>query len=126
MADEPQLFSFRRVSNALTHMFDTEGMTMTDILLIADEFEAHRDHELVDEAAMLHPDRVMVVIPGDNSGWENDSSREGESRRNRMMYLLARIADRTGAAVMGTVTEPSLADHGGYAAVVSSRVAAAA
>ena len=99
---------------------------MTDILLIADENEGHRDHELVEEAATLHPDRVMVVIPGDNEGWESDPTESGIRRRDRMMYLLARIADRTGAAVTGTVTEPSLADHGRFAAVVAPRLAAAA
>lgn len=102
------------------------SFTMTDILLIADENEGLRDHELVEEAATLHPDRVMVVIPGDNHGWECDTSDEGTRRRDRLMYLLARIADRTGAAVSGTVTEPSLADHGRFAAVVAPRLAAAA
>lgn len=107
-------------------MFEMEGTAMTDILLIADENEAIRDHELVEEAASLHPDHVMVVIPGDNHGWESDSSAEGAGRRDRLMYLLARIADRTGAAVAGTVASPSLADHGGYAAVVTPRMTAAA
>lgn len=96
---------------------------MTDILLIAEEHEGHRDHELVEEAATLHPDRVMVVIPGANEGWESDPSEEGVRRRDRLMYLLARIADRTGAAVSGAVVEPSLADHGRFAAVVSPTVA---
>ena len=103
-----------------------EGMDMTDILLITDETDSRHDLDLIEEAAMLHPDSVMVVIPGDNHGWESDHGHEAESRRERLMFLLARIADRTGAAVVGTVASPSLADHGGYAAVVAPRVMAAA
>ncbi|MEI6447900.1 MAG: hypothetical protein WCO96_08485 [Actinomycetes bacterium] len=99
---------------------------MTNILLIADERDGHRDHELVEQAAMLHPDSVTVVIPGENNGWEADDSAEGTSRRERLMYLLARIADRTGAAVVGTVSAPSLADQRRYAAVVAPSLAAAA
>lgn len=99
---------------------------MTNILLIADETAGFRDHSLIEEAASLHPDQVTVVIPGVNEGWESDSSAEGTRRRDRLAYLLAKIADRTGAAVMGTVASPVKADTGTYSAVISQPVAAVA
>jgi hypothetical protein len=103
-----------------------EGTDMTEILLIADETTDNRDHELIEEAAALHPDRVTIVIPGDNDRWDSDMSPEASSRRDRIAYLLARVADRTGAAVVGMVTSPSLADHGRFAAVIAPSVAAVA
>ena len=99
---------------------------MTIILLIADEATENGDHLLIEEAASLKPDQVTVVIPGENDGWESDASAEGTRRRDRLAYLLARIADRTGAAVMGTVTSPTKALSGRYAAVVAPSVAVAA
>lgn len=101
-------------------------MTNTEILLIADDRDDRHDHELVEEAAALHPDRVTIVVPGEQHGWETDTSEEGARRRDRLAYLLARVADRTGAAVMGTVASPSLADHGRFAAVVAPSMAVAA
>jgi hypothetical protein len=102
---------------------EREGTTMKNILLIADETTGRTDHLLVEEAAALHPDQVTVVIPGENAGWESDSSVEGTRRRDRLAYLLAKIADRTGAAVMGTVASPARADNGHFAAIVASPVA---
>lgn len=101
-------------------------MTQTQILLIADESDDSHDHELVEEAAALHPDMVTIVVPGESHGWEADSTPSGERRRDRLAYLLARVADRTGAAVMGTVTSPSLTDHGRFAAVVAPSLSVAA
>lgn len=98
---------------------------MKNILLIADEMDS-RDHLLIEEAAAHHPDQVTVVIPGEAEGWESDASAAGMRRRDRLAYLLARIADRTGAAVMGTVSSPSAADNGRYEAVISEAVPLAA
>lgn len=103
-----------------------EGNGMKNILLIADETTDMKDSVLIEEAAALHPDQVTVVIPGESNGWESDSSVEGTRRRDRLANLLARIADRTGAAVMGTVASPSKADDGRFEAVVAPSVAIAA
>jgi formate dehydrogenase maturation protein FdhE len=100
-----------------------EGNGMKNILLIADETTDMKDSVLIEEAAALHPDQVTVLIPGESNGWESDSSAEGTRRRDRLASLLARIADRTGAAVMGTVASPSRADDGHFAAVIAPTVA---
>ena len=96
---------------------------MKNILLIADETTDMKDSVLIEEAAALHPDQVTVLIPGESNGWESDSSAEGTRRRDRLASLLVRIADRTGAAVMGTVAPPSRADDGHFAAVIAPTVA---
>ena len=103
-----------------------EGKGMKNILLIADETTDMTDSVLIEEAAALHPDQVTVVIPGESNGWESDCSAEGTRRRDRLATLLAKIADRTGAAVAGTVAPASRANDGRFEAVISRSVAMAA
>ncbi len=99
---------------------------MKNILLIADETTDMTDSVLIEEAAALHPDQVTVLIPGESNGWESDCSAEGTRRRDRLATLLAKIADRTGAAVAGTVAPASRANDGRFEAVISRSVAMAA
>ncbi|MCX6389200.1 MAG: hypothetical protein WCL20_06900 [Actinomycetes bacterium] len=101
-------------------------MTNTEILLIADNSDDSRDHQLVEEAVALHPDQVTIVVAGESEGWEADASAGGQRRRDRLAYLLARVADRTGAAVVGTISSPSGADTGRFAAVVAPSLQVAA
>ena len=103
-----------------------EGNGMKNILLIADETTDMTDSVLIEEAAALHPDQVTVLIPGESNGWESDSSAEGTRRRDRLATLLAGIADRTGAAVAGTVAPASRANDGRFEAVITPSVAMAA
>ena len=72
---------------------------MSDILAIVDQNNA--DDQLVEEIAKRHPDKVTVLLEDGMADWGIDDSPRGRARRDRLAQLLAKIEQRTGAAVVG-------------------------
>lgn len=72
---------------------------MSDILAIVDRTNA--DDMLVEEIARRHPDKVTVLVQGENADWAEDDSASGRAVRDRLARLLAAIEQRTGAVVVG-------------------------
>ncbi len=72
---------------------------MSDILAIVDQNNA--DDQLVEEIAKRHPDKVTVLLEDGMADSSLDDSPRGRARRDRLAQLLAKIEQRTGAAVVG-------------------------
>ena len=72
---------------------------MSDILAIVDQNNA--DDQLVEEIAKRHPDKVTVLLQDGMADSSLDDSPRGRARRDRLAQLLAKIEQRTGAAVVG-------------------------
>lgn len=72
---------------------------MSDILAIVDQHNA--DDELVEQIARRHPDKVTVLLQDGMADSSLDDSPRGRARRDRLAQLLAKIEQRTGAAVVG-------------------------
>ena len=75
---------------------------MSDILAIIDQDNS--DIDLVAEIARRHPDRVTVLVEDGGEGWGNDDSPHGRALRKRITQLLAAIEQRTGAVIVGLVS----------------------
>ncbi len=97
---------------------------MNTILAIADQPQF--DLDLIDEVSALSPERVTLVLDGDERTWAWDETAEGRGRRDRLAALISAISDRTGAAVVGTIARPEAAPRNGYDAVVAPGLAVAA
>ncbi len=72
---------------------------MSDILAIVDQ--NNTDDQLVEEIAKRHPDKVTVLLQDGMADSSLDDSPRGLARRDRLAQLLAKIEQRTGAAVIG-------------------------
>jgi hypothetical protein len=72
---------------------------MSDLLAIVDQ--TNTDDALVDEIARRHPDRVTVLVEGEDDDWGSDDSQRATALRDRIASLLGAIEQRTGAVVVG-------------------------
>jgi hypothetical protein len=91
-------------------------MTNEEILLIAGP--EGRDDELVAAAAAHHPQRVTVLIEGDDPNWGWSERRIASTRRDRLATILTSIECATGATVVGLVGDPAELTLSGFDAIV--------
>jgi hypothetical protein len=91
-------------------------MTNEDILLIAGP--EGRDDELVAAAAAYHPQRVTVLIEGNDPNWGWSERSIASTRRDRLATILTSIETATGATVVGLVGDPAELTLGGFDAIV--------
>ncbi len=96
---------------------------MSDLLAIVDRLST--DEVLVDEIARRHPDRVTVLLEGEQPDWASDESPRGRALRDRLAALLAAIEQRTGAVVVGLAGSRDQLRGWRFDRVVGGRAAAA-
>lgn len=88
---------FAGVQHCFIH--EAEDRVMSDLLAIVGPSSV--EDELVAEITRRHPDRVTLLVEGDNREWASDESESGRLLRDRLAKLLAVIEQRTGAVVVG-------------------------
>jgi hypothetical protein len=72
---------------------------MSDLLAILGSTDG--DATVLEEIAAYHPDRVTVLVQGDDADLVADESSEGDVLRSRLAELMTTIERRTGATVVG-------------------------
>ena len=74
---------------------------MSDLLATFTGNDTNSDAEIVDRIAAYRPDRVTILVTGQDAELTAAESGDGDALRDRIAGLMATIERRTGATVVG-------------------------
>ncbi|MDQ2896380.1 MAG: hypothetical protein M3Y09_12190 [Actinomycetota bacterium] len=83
---------------------------MSDLLAVFESDDIAADIEILDRIAAYHPDRVTILVTGDDHVLTGDGWDRSDALRDRLAVLLAAIERRTGATVVGLVGDRAQLD----------------
>ncbi len=83
---------------------------MSDLLAVFESDDTTTDTEILDRIAAYRPDRVTILVAGDDHALTGDTRDESNPIRERVAVLLARIERCTGATVVGLVGDRAQLD----------------
>ncbi len=83
---------------------------MSDLLAVFESADTAADTEILDRIAAYRPDRVTILVDGDDHALTRDAWDESGALRDRLAVLLAAIERRTGAGVVGLVGDRAQLD----------------
>ncbi|GAC1582214.1 MAG: hypothetical protein NVS3B18_15700 [Candidatus Dormibacteria bacterium] len=76
---------------------------MSDLLAVFESDDSTADAEILDRVAAYRPDRVTILVAGDDHTLTPGGGDRSDALRDRLAVLLAAIEQRTGATVAGLV-----------------------
>ncbi len=83
---------------------------MSDLLAVFESDDTTGDAEILNRIAAYRPDRVTILVIGDDHMLTRDSWDVSNALRDRLAMLLAAIERRTGATVVGLVGDRAQLD----------------
>lgn len=99
---------------------------MSDLLAVFESDDTAPDTEILDRIAAYRPDRVTILVAGDDHTLTRDTSDAADAMRGRLATLLAAIERRTGATVVGLVGDRAHLDGWRFDRELAARAAVAA
>jgi hypothetical protein len=99
---------------------------MSDLLAVFESDDTAADTEILDRIAAYRPDRVTILVAGDDHTLTRDGWDVSDALRDRLAILLAAIERRTGATVVGLVGDRARLDGWRFDRELSARPPVAA
>jgi len=99
---------------------------MSDLLAVFESDDTAADIEILDRIAAYRPDRVTILVAGDDHRLTRDTCDESNALRDRLAVLLAAIERRTGATVAGLAGDRAQLDGWRFDRELSARPPVAA